>query len=559
LVLESLEGRWVPSTVTNLNDAGAGSLRQAIIDTSAGGTVDFQDGLSGTITLTTGELAINKSLTIAGLGSNVITVSGGGVWRVFDVRLAYVDISGLTIANGSPHDLGGGGGIYNSGHLIIAESTLSGNIVRSTGISAAIGGGILNDGTLTVTNCALSGNSAESGGTRATDGGGIYNSGTAAIISSTLSGNSASGGQAAIGGGIDNIGTLTITESTFVGNSAHSTLGSYGGAIANGSTLTLINSTLSGNSATSSSGSSSNGGGISNAGTLTVTNSTLSANFVQGPDSSVGGGIDIAAGTVTSANTIVAANSAPSSPDVAGALTSQGYNLIGDATGGSGYVDTDLVGTADMPVDPMLGPLQDNGGPSQTMALLGGSPALNAGDPAQLGVPDQRGVLRSGSVNIGAYQASATAFLLAAPDTVSSGVPFDMTVTGVDPYGQVAVGYTGTVTFSTTDLDPGVVLPADYTFTPDDQGVHTFTDTGLGEITLITPGVQMLTATDTTDNTITGSTAVTVTSPDTPDAGRPTSSPVESAREPRTSGMASSALDLAFTALHQKETNGTVW
>jgi hypothetical protein len=146
------------------------------------------------------------------------------------------------------------------------------------------------------------------------------------------------------------------------------------------------------------------------------------------------------------------------------------------------------------------------------MALLPGSPALNAGDPSQLGTPDQRGVVRSGGVTIGAYQASATAFLLSAPDTVQSGVPFDVTVTAVDPLGQLAVGYIGTVTFSTSDPDPGVVLPADYTFTLGDGGVHTFTDTGLGETALITPGDQMLTVMDTADNTINGSAIITVSS-----------------------------------------------
>jgi hypothetical protein len=198
---------------------------------------------------------------------------------------------------------------------------------------------------------------------------------------------------------------------------------------------------------------------------------------------------------------------------VSGPLDSQGYNLIGDGSGGSGYADTDLVGSADNPIDPLLGPLQDNGGPTPTMALLSGSPALDAGDPDQLGSPDQRGVGRTDGVNIGAYQASATAFLVSAPRRVHAGVPFDVTVTAVDPFGQVAVGYTGTVTFSTSDPDRGVILPADYTFTLDGGGVHTFTDTGLGETTLITPGDQTITATDTADNTITGSAPVAVNSP----------------------------------------------
>jgi hypothetical protein len=122
-------------------------------------------------------------------------------------------------------------------------------------------------------------------------------------------------------------------------------------------------------------------------------------------------------------------------------------------------------------------------------------------------------VVRSGGVNIGAYQASASAFLLSAPDTVQSGVAFNVTVTAVDPFGQLAVGYTGTVTFSSTDADPAVVLPADYPFTQDDGGVHTFTDTGLGETTLVTAGEQTLTVTDTANGAIAGSALITVGSP----------------------------------------------
>jgi hypothetical protein len=126
-------------------------------------------------------------------------------------------------------------------------------------------------------------------------------------------------------------------------------------------------------------------------------------------------------------------------------------------------------------------------------------------------VPDQRGVVRTGGVNIGAYQASATAFVFGAPDTVPSGVPFDVTATAVDPFGQLAVGYTGTVTFRTSDPDPAVVLPGASTFTLGDAGVHTFP----GATTLITPGGQMLTVTDTADGTITGSALITVGSVET--------------------------------------------
>jgi hypothetical protein len=146
------------------------------------------------------------------------------------------------------------------------------------------------------------------------------------------------------------------------------------------------------------------------------------------------------------------------------------------------------------------------------MALMPGSPALNAGDPTQLGNPDQRGVVRTGGVNIGAYQASASAFILSAPDTVDPGVPFDMMLTAVDAFGQMAVGYTGTVTFSSSDGDPAVVLPSDYTFTVADAGTVVFP----GGATLITEGDQTITATDTSDGTITGTATVTVISGNAP-------------------------------------------
>jgi hypothetical protein len=121
--------------------------------------------------------------------------------------------------------------------------------------------------------------------------------------------------------------------------------------------------------------------------------------------------------------------------------------------------------------------------------------------------------MRSAGVNFGAYQASATAFLLTAPRRVHAGVPFDVTVTAVDPFGQVAVGYTGTVTFSTSDPRRRVVLPADYAFTLDDGGVHPFTDIGRGETTLRTHGRQTITVADTADGSITGQVSVRVRRP----------------------------------------------
>jgi hypothetical protein len=168
LWLQVLEGRTLPSTVTNLNDAGAGSLRQAIIDTPAGGTVDFQPGLSGTITLTSGELAINQDLTISGPGASVITVSGNNASRVFDLTSsqATVSLAGLTITQGSAQD---GGGVYIAG------------------------------GTATITHCVMTGNTANGslgGDGAAGAGGGVYvASGNVSIASSMVTANQANGSQ----------------------------------------------------------------------------------------------------------------------------------------------------------------------------------------------------------------------------------------------------------------------------------------------------------------------------------------------------------------------------
>jgi hypothetical protein len=239
-----------------------------------------------------------------------------------------------------------------------------------------------------------------------------------------------------------------------------------------------------------------------------VTSSTLSANFAPS-----GGGIaNSSEGMLGLENTIVAGNrSNPNlGPDVNGRVqTSSSYNLvgIGDRTlsGISDGSQGNQVGSLAGPIDPLLAPLGDYGGPTPTMPLLAGSPALDAGDPAQAGTPDQRGLARTGGVNIGAFQASAAYFVLTAPANVQPGVPFDLSVAVYDALGQRAVGYTGTLHFSTTDPDPNVVLPPDYTFQISDGGVVTFS----AGVTLFSAGDQILTATD-PDSGISGSTVVTL-------------------------------------------------
>jgi hypothetical protein len=383
-------------------DAGAGSLRQAILDTPAGGTVDFQPGLTGTITLTTGELMIAKDLTIAGPGADAITVSGNQHSRVFEIGATFtVEISGLTIAQGSISvpATATGGGIRNSGALTLILCTVSGNVASSNGDDGE-GGGIYNSGALTITDSTVSGNHVS--GIFFGSGGGIYNAGTVMIMSSTISSNVALSSHQSGGGGISNGGTLTITSSTLSDNLSGS---NGGGGISNGGTLTITSSTLSGNSAAS-------GGGISNTspGMLMVTGCTLSGN-----SASTGGGIyNLGAQAITaSRNTILARNTAPGSPDMSGTLNSGGRNLIGDGTGGSGFDPTDLVGTASAPLDPKLGPLQDNGGPTLTRALLPGSPAIDAGDNTGAPMWDQRGPgfrrIVNGTIDIGAFEVQAHA------------------------------------------------------------------------------------------------------------------------------------------------------
>jgi hypothetical protein len=224
------------------------------------------------------------------------------------------------------------------------------------------------------------------------------------VTDSTLTGNSTNGrGGAIFSQALGRFGTLTIIDSTLSGNSA----GSFGGAIFSsgiGTTVTVTDSTLTGNSTNGSGGAIFNDNFVS--ATMSVTSSTI-----RGNSAATGGGIDNASGfgVFQIRNTIVAGNIAGVGRDLDGALTSLGHNLIGDGTGGSGYDPTDLVGTSDNPIDPKLGPLQDNGGPTQTMAPLLGSPAIDAGDNTDAPPTDQRGAPRifNGTIDIGAYEVQA--------------------------------------------------------------------------------------------------------------------------------------------------------
>src|SRR6266487_1300647 len=203
--------------VTNTNDNGPGSLRQALVDANDGDTIDAT-GISGIITLTTGELRVDKSVTINGAGADVLAVDGNAAGRVFFITLGEtVTISGFTIRNGHVGNDAGGIDNEDGSTVTVTNCTLSGN-------SAGLGGGMFNGGPLTIGSTTISDNSAANGG-------GIYNSGggTTTITNSTVSGNTAGSG-----GGIFNIGMLAITSSTLSNNSA-----SLGGGVFNNETFQI--------------------------------------------------------------------------------------------------------------------------------------------------------------------------------------------------------------------------------------------------------------------------------------------------------------------------------
>ena len=370
-------------TVTNTNDSGAGSLRQALTDALDGDTINF--AVTGTIGLTSGELLVNKSVTISGPGAGSLTVDGNANSRVFHIGSdKTVSIFGLTITDGNasgnyPDDRGAG--IYNDhATLTLSNCTISGNS------AAGIGGGTYNDNAiLTLNNCTIASNSAGFGSGIFNDG--FAGSATLQIHNSTISSNAAINN----GGGVYNDGSqggnasLTISSSTLSANSARSGGGILNDGFDSGSAvLTISNSTLNGNSADNS------GGGVFNYGfagsaALQLSNSTLSGNSA-GSD---GGAISNVIAAVQISNSILNAGAAGGNIfSDSGTITSLGYNLSSDDGGGF------LTGSGDqINTNPMLGPLQDNGGPTFTHELLSGSPAIDAGDPNFTPPPffDQRG------------------------------------------------------------------------------------------------------------------------------------------------------------------------
>jgi hypothetical protein len=356
--LEFLEDRCVPNIDMVTNTSGLfldpGSLPYEVGHAAPGDTIQFAANLNGSTIFLKSPLDIATNLTIDGAGSG-ITVSGGGAHPVLQIDTGVVaTINALTIAGGSAPGATGGG-INNLGSLTLSNSTVTGN-------SAQGGGGIFNDGFLSLSNSTVTGNNAASGA-------GIYNDGAGTMI---MSGDTVNNNTATAGGGVDNFGHMTIINCTIAVNIA-----TKGGGIYNGDLLNVVNSTVASNTVT---GAGADGGGIYTTGELNLLNT-----IVFNPNSG-----------------------AATKDDVFGVIAQTQGDLFGSgvtiAAGGTlgGNVFT---GNA------VLGPLQNNGGPTATMALLPGSPAIGHGAKSSLipglSVPtlDQRGEPRpANSSDIGAFQ-----------------------------------------------------------------------------------------------------------------------------------------------------------
>lgn len=440
--LPSLCGATI--TVTDITDSGVGSLRQALVDANDGDTIDFDSSLNGqAITLVSGQLLLNKSVTITGPGADQLRVQRSTTTGTPEFRIFYVSpgnsvtISGLGISGGR---LSGdiGGGIYND------QSVLTLNNCDVGGNMAAAGAGIFSrNATLTINDSIVEDNLADS------DGAGIYNGGassgdaTLTITNSTVTRNWASGG---FGGGICNAAfnsggaTLTISNSLLMYN--HAVIGGViynDGDHSGNAALTISNSTFSFNRADNTGGAIDNDG-ISGTARLTVTNCTLSNNSAPYGGGIVNDGRNLGVATLTIGNTILNVGGGGAGANLvnsSGTVTSLGYNLSSDNS--SAYLNV----TGDQnSTDPMLGPIQDNGGPSLTYELLSGSPAIDAGNPNFTPPPnyDQRGAgyprISNNRVDIGSFEVQATPTPTPTPTLTPTPTPTPTATPTVTPRGQ---------------------------------------------------------------------------------------------------------------------------
>lgn len=450
-VLAAPVARAATVKVTSNTDNGTGcTLREAIASVNGGansggcthtgtyGTNDTIDatGISGTIA-TQSVLLTTNPVIINGPGQNALTIDGGGSHQVFGAA-TDITLSGLTITNGKASH---GAGVYSQANLTLDHVTLTNNTA-----TADFGGGAFAQMTLTVTDCTISGNTA------ASEGGGIYSNGNMLVTGSTVAGNAA--GSASYGSGLFATGDLTLTSSTVSGN-----LKSVDAVVGGGCTLT--NSTLADNTGT----------GLFCAGATMLRNSTVVGN------SSVG----VQTVTLTLTNSIVALNGQDCSMPPFTATASLASDGSCSAAGVTTVTKAQLA----------LGPLADNGGPTETMALLSGSVAIDAGDTASCQAADQRGVPRplGSGCDIGAYEAGAKLDLGDAPSTypvllADDGAAHELDATG--PY----LG--ATAPDAEDDGQPSALADGDDTTGTDDEDGLSTTVFPRGQTTQVTVTVNQV-------------------------------------------------------------------
>jgi len=488
-------------TVTNENDSGPGSLRQALADAQDGDTINFDPSVN-VVTLTSTELVITKSITIDA-SPRMVQVQANEI-RIFHVMPGYTvqitslsltagccgvnpggavfnDQSSLTIASciiSGNQIFNQGGGIYNTGTLTLLDSSVSNN----QALSGSSGGGISNTGSMTIINGNVQSNFCNFGG------GGIWNEGMMTITGTTISNNEANAGHSGgRGGGIANVGTLTIQDSVISNNSADPNLSDgSGGGIDNRKALEIVRSSIIGNRATFT------GGGIAGGGTITdslisnnrtlltpatggglsgdgfiITNCTIDGNQSVGDGGGIAGGGNIAhttfsnnsassnggaiylTSTLELGTTILKAGASGANIfNNGGNFITHGYNICSDDGGGYLNGPGDQINT-----DPMLGPLQDNGGPTFTHELLKGSPAIDAGDPNFTPPPyyDQRGPtywrVRNGRIDVGSFEVQ-TGASTATPTPTASPTPTPTPTATFTPTATTTA--TATATFTPT-------------------------------------------------------------------------------------------------------------
>ncbi|MFL7793665.1 MAG: family 16 glycosylhydrolase, partial [Anaerolineae bacterium] len=359
-------------TVTNLNDSGDGSLRQALEDIAIGGTITFDPALAGgTLVLTTGPLVPVHSVTVDAADAPGIIMDGGSIDRVMIVDAGLtVNLIGLTVANGYGWDLAGG--ILNNGTLNMDNCTVTNSIADTGSFDPSTdywkGGGGIYNGSGAVLNLVDS--TVSDNNSTLMDGGGIYAfpGSTTDIVRSTISGNTAGN----TGGGIRMLGDASIVNSTISGNTA---TGWHGSAIFHtDGVMEILNSTIANNVAPDSGSSTIFLGSYSSVvPVLTLTNTIITGNQWYACEQNASGG------TVS--------------------LVSGGHNLVQDDS-------CNPVASDQIAVDAGLGPLADNGGPTWTHALLAGSLAIDTADDTICPAIDQRGVARpqGAGCDVGSYE-----------------------------------------------------------------------------------------------------------------------------------------------------------